>query len=99
MADDYIERQAALDALGVTKNATKYGGDHSGYDTRMLYEIHDVLTGLPSADVVQVRHGRWTHKPNVYGVAYCSECDYELRINNASYCPNCGAKMDEHGEG
>lgn len=51
---DYISRQDALDALGVTKNATKYGGDHSGYDTRMLYEIHDVLTGLPAADVVQV---------------------------------------------
>lgn len=49
---DYISRQAALDALGVTKNATKYGGDHSGYDTRMLYEIHDALTGIPAADVV-----------------------------------------------
>ena len=51
---DYIDRQVALDALGVTKNATKYGGDHSGYDTRMLYEIHDALTGIPAADVVPV---------------------------------------------
>ena len=52
--DDYISRQATLDALGVTKNATKYGGDHSGYDTRMLYEIHDALTGIPAVDVVPV---------------------------------------------
>ena len=51
---DYISRQAALDALGVTKNATKYGGDHSGYDTRMLYEIHDALTGITAADVAPV---------------------------------------------
>ena len=51
---DYISRHAALDALGVTKNATKYGGDHSGYDTRMLYEIHDALTGIPAADVAPV---------------------------------------------
>ena len=51
---DYIDRQVALDALGVTKNATKYGGDHSGYDTRMLYEIHDALTGIPAADVAPV---------------------------------------------
>ena len=51
---DYISRQATFDALGVTKNATKYGGDHSGYDTRMLYEIHDALTGIPAADVVPV---------------------------------------------
>ena len=49
---DYIDRQVALDALGVTKNATKYGGDHSGYDTRMLYEIHDALTDIPAEDVV-----------------------------------------------
>ena len=51
---EYIDRQVALDALGVTKNATKYGGDHSGYDTRMLYEIHDALTGIPAADVAPV---------------------------------------------
>ena len=54
MKNEYISRQEALDALGVTKNATKYGGDHSGYDTRMLYEIHDALTGIPAADVVPV---------------------------------------------
>ena len=51
---DYIDRQVALDALGVTKNATKYGGDHSGYDTRMLYEIQDTIESLEPADVVQV---------------------------------------------
>ena len=54
MSNDYICRQDAMDDLGVTKNATKYGGDHSGYDTKMIYEIHDVLTGLPSANVVPV---------------------------------------------
>lgn len=59
---DYIDRQVALDALGVTKNATKYGGDHSGYDTRMLYEIHDALTGIPAADVVPV--------------VRCDDCEY-----------------------
>ena len=49
---------------------------------------------FPPADVVQVRYGKWTHKPDVYGVVYCSECDYELHTNSTSYCPNCGAKMD-----
>jgi len=28
-----------------------------------------------------------------YGVAYCSECNYELRVNNTNFCPNCGADM------
>ena len=46
---DLISRQDALDAFGLSEKTRKYGGDHSGYDTRMLYEIQDVLEGLPSA--------------------------------------------------
>ena len=48
--DDTISRQAAIDAFGLSEKTRKYGGDHSGYDTRMLYEIQDVLEGLPSAE-------------------------------------------------
>jgi rubrerythrin len=62
-----------------------------------LYKAKDVYKGLndiPSADVAPVRHGKWTHKPDVYGVVYCSECNYELHANSTSFCPNCGAKMD-----
>ena len=51
---DYISRQAAIDAFGLSEKTRKYGGDHSGYDTRMLYEIQGVLECLPSADVVEV---------------------------------------------
>ena len=39
--------------------------------------------------------GHWITKPHVYGVTYCSECDFELKIDNTNYCPNCGAKMAE----
>ena len=46
---DLIDRQAALDAFGLSEKTRKYGGDHSGYDTRMLYEIQNVLEDLPSA--------------------------------------------------
>lgn len=46
---DLIDRQATLDAFGLSEKTRKYGGDHSGYDTMMLYEIQDVLEGLPSA--------------------------------------------------
>lgn len=48
--NDLISRQAAIDAFGLSEKTRKYGGDHSGYDTRMLYEIQDVLEGLPSAE-------------------------------------------------
>ena len=46
---DLIDRYMAIDAFGLSEKTRKYGGDHSGYDTRMLYEIQDVLEGLPSA--------------------------------------------------
>ena len=39
------------------------------------------------------KNGRWINKPDLYGVAYCSECDFELHINDTPYCPNCGADM------
>lgn len=47
--DDIISRQAAMDAFGLSEKTRKYGGDHSGYDTRMLYEIQNALEDLPSA--------------------------------------------------
>ena len=94
MKGDYISRQAALDALGVTKNATKYGGDHSGYDTRMLYEIHDALTGIPAADVVPVIHSEWEYHMS-FGICHNCGYEYDWKATDArNYCPMCGAKMD-----
>lgn len=44
------------------------------------------------------RKGKWISKPHVYGVSYCSECDFELKIDDTNYCPNCGAKMEKRLE-
>ena len=46
--NDLISRKTALDAFGFSEKTRKYGGDHSGYDTRMLYEIQDTLENLPA---------------------------------------------------
>lgn len=40
------------------------------------------------------RKGKWISKPHVYGVTYCSECNFELKIDDTNYCPNCGAEME-----
>ena len=42
--------------------------------------------------------GHWINKKGVYGVVYCSECDYELHTNNTNFCANCGAKMEGEKE-
>ena len=97
--DEYIRRQDAIDAFNRIKNTLK-NPKTAHYDTLMFYEIEDVLEDVEPADVAPVRHGKWTHKPDVYGVVYCSECNYELHANSTSFCPNCGAMMEggyEHG--
>ena len=71
LATDTISRQAAIDAFGLSEKTRKYGGDHSGYDTRMLYEIQNVLEGLPSADVVEVVRCKdcfWSREIIAYGI-------------------------------
>lgn len=47
--EDTISRQAAIDAFGLSEKTRKYGGDHSGYGTMMLYEIQDTLESLSPA--------------------------------------------------
>lgn len=47
-ATDAVDRQTALEAFGLSEKSRKYGGDHSGYDTLMKYEIQDILEDLPS---------------------------------------------------
>ena len=55
--------------------------------------IFQEIKSAPAADVEPVRHGRWVSKEGIYGVVYCSICDFELKIDNTPRCPKCGAKM------
>lgn len=59
-------------------------------------DVDDIISDIedyPAADVEPVRPGRWVSKEGIYGVVYCSICDFELKIDNTLRCPNCGAKM------
>ena len=52
---------------------------------------------LPTADVVEVKHGEWYLHPD--GSGTCSNCNRIQKSvwdfdNIQNYCPNCGAKMD-----
>lgn len=56
--------------------------------------VKQKFMSIPAADVEPKRKpGRWVSKEGIYGVVYCSICDFELKIDNTPYCPNCGAKM------
>ncbi len=80
--DDPISRQAAIKLL-------EEWADGYPYLEVPVSSIEHKLNELPTAE----KKGRWIEKPNIYGVAYCSECDYELHTNDTNYCPNCGARM------
>ena len=59
--------------------------------------IKDMIT----ADVQEVRHGKWVLEYEPDGHPYCFHCSvcdddfHYISIKTAyKYCPNCGAKMD-----
>ena len=93
---DTIYRQDAIDAFGLSEKTRKYGGDHSGYDTRMLYEIQDVLEGLPSAQPER-KKGTWINEGRIIR---CNKCKIGYATVKGmksaltyNFCPNCGADM------
>ena len=77
---DLISRQAAIDAM------------FANMPGLMFNDVLRILRTLPSAQSER-KKGTWILKPNICGVAYCSECEYELHTNNTNFCPYCGADM------
>jgi PHP family Zn ribbon phosphoesterase len=81
-------------------------------DGNALYKADDIFKALedaPTADVVEVRHGRWGNgEKGAYRKTVCSRCGttapYEKIKRGyhimwrSNYCPNCGAKMDGRGD-
>lgn len=58
----------------------------------------DVIDRLPTADVVEVRHGEWEFV-QIDDCIICSECKNSWNVidnctETFNYCPICGAKMD-----
>ena len=49
-----IDANKLLKMLGLSEKTRKYGGDHSGYDTRMLYEIQDTIEDAAEVDAIPV---------------------------------------------
>ena len=68
-----------------------------------LSDVRKALQMTPTADVQEVRHGKWiSNELGGYKWAYyCSECGWVdgYPFNDRhKYCPHCGAKMDGERE-
>ena len=102
---EYIEREAALAICEQEYQERLKQADWCG-DT-VAWNIGGAIKGLPAADVVPVRHGRWMTTDAYPHHLYCSVC-YKNYAKNAkwvneldlptNYCPNCGARMDKEDE-
>ena len=95
MAKEYIEREAAIEAIMSDPPDAHYPQWYV-----------DKIKSIPAADVAEVRHGRWDGEGDGYAdgeividVWYCSECGYCIDDGTddpnilPNYCPNCGAYM------
>ena len=74
-------------------------GNHSDFGRSMadLTSLREVLEDTPTADVVEVRHGKWLNNyksGTLVNEGFISSCCDMWNERKSSFCPNCGAKMD-----
>ena len=101
---DYIKREDAIKSIkpmvGIWADDGRFYVDYQ--------RVLDIINNELSADVVEVRHGKWSHNYVKDGMEYndwfnlhCSVCGETQRDawGKWNYCPYCGAKMDEEEQG
>lgn len=90
----YIDADRFIEWLDVGHLRTPYEKCHSDYD------VKEMIDSQQTAEVQEVRRGKWV----VYGMfddfVKCSCCGYKDTRNhviyeNLMYCGKCGANMDE----
>lgn len=94
---EYIERAVAVQELEVLRQEYEM---HDDCDELVARRCRDALSAVPAADVAEVRHGKLNFLQEDMVWCYCGVCsvcgDYVQAWN---YCPNCGALMQEVGNG
>lgn len=97
------------DTLGVI--STLYDSDIEHNKT--LDKVHEAIVAMPTADVREVKHGKWIENKKkqtkvgdfVHRYWNCSECGIEIcntlpqfDLSAWHYCPNCGEKLEDEKE-
>lgn len=89
---EYIDREALISDLKELPEQERI--EYMG--------IYDCIKSQPTADVQEVRHGKWLYEDSDRGWTdyKCSDCGNIISTvaqdeDLYSYCPYCGAKMDK----
>ena len=89
----FIELQKALNVCEMHYEHCLEMHDWSGDAT--ADNIKRDIETLPTADVVEVKHGEWIENGIQDSVlSKCSVCGISYGAYTFNYCPECGAKMD-----
>lgn len=101
--DDYISRQAAIDAID---NCTKFKVTEDFY-TIYINEVEEAIANVPTADIRENVKGEWLadndrEKSMMWRCSVCGRIAYYPPIGSReafakhcgyAFCPNCGADM------
>lgn len=99
--DEYIERGAVIKEIANVKMSDVVPNWYEPAIKEALCKqgqaIKKIIKDQPTADVVEVRHGKWKYNwGQAYGepLFFCSLCvDGGSNNGHDNYCPNCGADM------
>ena len=89
--NDYISRQAAIDALG-ERPAVWAGSDYEIAERNQWDSDKLAIETVPSADVRENVRGEWL---SMFGHCICNICGYKSSPVMTNFCPNCGCSMKE----
>jgi hypothetical protein len=94
----YINADELISALNDTIEKHK-NSDNFTRTVRAAENMITIIKRIPSADVVEVKHGEWERIESDASVDFrCSTC-HRYRFHNGEmlrkykFCPNCGADM------
>ena len=89
---EYICRESALEAV------CQYCCEYDSESTECICSDRLAVLKIPTADVANVRHGRWlcvdTDTEQFFLCDRCKKKEYW----ESNYCPNCGTLMDKEEE-
>lgn len=102
--NEYITKAKVIEAIekAVAPEITTIG-DHETIGVFTRESIEQIVSNLPTADVAEVRYGRWERILTASGIisrVRCSVCaeTQPLTFENMPYCPTCGSRMSQENK-
>ena len=105
---EYINREALEADLNIRLTSLRDRNGYYDHYTNGFDECVDRVENFPSANVAEVKHGKWMKEDKGFGrdittlhlmrvyKYICPLCGYNTdnQASRFNFCPNCGARMN-----